>query len=68
MKPKKLYEDKAGNTLWEKSLKSGKIQFFAKNKKGKLVDEGGVKTMMHRAGFSYRRIKMSDDRRKKNRI
>ena len=55
MKAKKLYEDEAGNTLWEKRLANKKIQFFAKNKKGRLVDESGVKKMMHRAGYSYRR-------------
>lgn len=52
---KKIFKDKAGNVLYEKKLKNGKIQMYAKNKQGRLVNEQGVKTMMHRAGYEYKK-------------
>lgn len=43
-----LYKDKAGNKLYKRNLKT-KIQIYAKNKQGKLVTMGCVKTMIKRA-------------------
>lgn len=45
-KTKCLFKDKAGNKLYIKYIKTRKTpQLFAKNKKGALVDETGVKTL-----------------------
>lgn len=54
-KAKMLFKDSGGNTLWEKKLADNTYQWYAKNKQGRLVDESGVRTMMHRAGFKYRK-------------
>lgn len=49
--PTLVYTDGNGNTLWVKYLPStGRIQSFAKNAEGKLVDEEGVGILMREAG------------------
>jgi hypothetical protein len=50
-KAKLVYTDAAGNTLWKKiDTSTGRVQWSAKNKSGRLVDEEGVKLILQRSG------------------
>lgn len=51
----KIYEDKAGNKLYKKYIKTRKIwQYFAKNRKGKLVNPAGFHKLAKKAGLKFR--------------
>jgi len=52
---KVIYKDKYGNKLFAKKIKSRKItQYYAKNKKGRLVSSSGLRTMLKRAKIKMR--------------
>lgn len=49
-KAKLVYKDKAGNKLYKRYIKTrNSIQYYAKNREGKLVNGSGVITMMKKA-------------------
>ena len=50
MKKRLIYEDRAGNQLFRKAIKTrGAIQFSAMNAQGRLVEANGVHTLIRRA-------------------
>jgi len=53
----KIFEDKAGNKLFKKYIKTRKIdQYFVKNKQGKLVNRAGFVKMVKLAGIEMKNI------------
>jgi len=50
----KIYEDKAGNKLYKKYIKTRKTwQYFAKNRKGKLINPAGFHKLAKKAGLKF---------------
>lgn len=51
-----VFKDSGGNRLFKKVLKGGRTQIYAKNRRGGLVDEASLRTLMHRAGMKFRKL------------
>jgi hypothetical protein len=60
IKPKLLYRDEFGNTVWERNLKkyhgTGK-QMYAKNAQGRIVTEEDLIDLARKGGIEMRKLK-----------
>jgi hypothetical protein len=60
MRIKLVFKDVAGNKLYKRFIKSrNTYQYYAKNRKGRLVTRAGFNTLARRAGLNLARARMA---------